>query len=409
MTRVVVVGAGHGGVATAQALRAAGSTAHVTLVSAEDEPPYERPPLSKDVLLGKASMDSVRLRAAGWYDDNGVDLLLGTRVAAIDREARAVHLDGGAPLPYDALVLATGGRPRPLPCPGSGLAGVCSLLTSEHCRDLRSRLAGARDVVIVGAGFIGLEVASAAVALGLRPVVLELVDRVLARGAAAEVSRAVASYHLSRGVDLRLGTGVRQLLGTEERVTGVVTSTGEVLPADLVLVGVGSSPNDGLAAEAGLHCQDGVVVDAGLRTTDPRISAIGDCARFPLGHGLVRLESVQNAVDQGKHVAARLAGTVRADAPYLAVPWFWSNQGGLRFQAVGVAEGSDHEVVRGDPEAGRFSVFRFRRDRLVCVDSVNDAAGHRTGRRLLANRAHPTLDQVADPSVDLRTVGRAPG
>ena len=233
MTRVVVVGSGQAGVSLAEGLRAAGSAARVTVVGAEAELPYERPPLSKDVLLGTVTVDTVRLRSRQWYADRDVDLRLATRVERIDRGTRTVLLDDGGVLAYDHLVLATGSRPRRLPVPGADLAGVQTLSTPADAVRLREQLSRARSVVVVGAGFVGLEVAAAATALGTRPVVVEFADRVLARVAGPVVSAEVAARHLARGVDLRLGTGLTGLRGTDGRVTAVVTSAGEVLPADL--------------------------------------------------------------------------------------------------------------------------------------------------------------------------------
>ncbi|NEM08901.1 NAD(P)/FAD-dependent oxidoreductase [Geodermatophilus normandii] len=407
MTRVVVIGAGQAGIGVTEALRAKGSSAQITVVGGEDELPYERPPLSKDVLLGKVTVDGVRLRSRDWYRTHDVDLRLSTWVERIDRDSRTVLLDDGRTLEYDHLVLATGSRPRRLPVPGADLDGVLNLATPSDSAQLRDRLSRARDVVVIGAGFIGLEVAAAVTASGLRPVVVELADRVLARVAGPVLSAHVAARHVDRGVDLRLGTGVTELRGTEGQVTHVVTSTGEVIPADLVVVGVGSVPADGLAADAGLDCRDGVVVDETLRTSDPAISAIGDCCRFPLGDQPTRLESVQNATDQARHVAARLASAAPFWAPYREVPWFWSTQGDLKLQMVGVPESQDDEVVRGDPGGGRFSVFRYSGDDLTCVESVNHAPGHLIGRRLLASGHSPTREQAADPGFDLKAFAAA--
>ena len=402
MTRVVVIGAGQAGVGVAETLRAKASSAQVTIIGGEAELPYERPPLSKDVLLGKSTMDDIRLRSRDWYRTHDVDLRLSTWVESIDREAHTVALGSGETVPYDHLVLATGSQPRRLPVPGADLDGVLTLVTPEDSARLRGRLERARDVVIIGAGFIGLEVAAAAMTAGHRPVVIELADRVLARVAGPVLGAHVAGRHAEQGLDLRLGAGVTELRGDSGRVTAVVTSTGEVIPADLVVVGVGSVPADSLAREAGLDCEGGVLVDETLRTSDPAISAIGDCCRFPLGDQPTRLESVQNATDQARHVGARLANTVPFWAPYRQVPWFWSTQGSLKLQMVGVPESQDDEVVRGNPDGGRFSVFRYSGDRLTSVESLNHAAGHLIGRRLLAADLSPTREQAADPDFDLK-------
>ena len=407
MTRVVVVGSGQAGIGVAEGLRAKGSAADVTVIGGEAELPYERPPLSKDVLLGKTTADDIRLRSRQWYRAQDIDLRLATRVERIDRSHRTVLLDDGEHLRYDHLVLATGSRPRHLPVPGADLDGVRSLSTPEDSLRLRERLSRARWVVIVGAGFIGLEVAAAAAAQGHRPVVLEFAGRVLARAAGPTLSAHVAARHIERGVDLRLGAAVTELRGTGGRVTAVATSTGEVLPADLVLIGVGSAPVEDLASAAGLDCRDGVLVDATLRTSDPAISAIGDCCRFPLDDRPTRLESVQNAADQARHVATRLATS--SSAPYRQVPWFWSTQGDLRLQMVGVPQTGDDEVVRGDVAAGRFSVFRYAGDRLTCVESVNHPSGHMIGRRLLTAGISPTRSEAADSACDLKALAAANG
>ncbi len=407
MTRIVVVGAGQAGIGVAEALRTTGSSAEITVIGGEEHLPYERPPLSKEMLLGKATVDDLRLRSADWYRTHAVDLRLSTWVERIDRQGRTVVLADQAPLGYDHLVLATGSRPRRLPVPGADLDGVLNLATPSDSLELRHRLSRAGSVVVVGAGFIGLEVAAAATTMGLRPVVVELADRVLARVAGPVLSDHVAARHADRGVDLRLGTGVVELRGADGRVTHVVLSTGEVLPADLVVVGVGSVPSDGLAVDAGLDCADGVLVDPTLRTSDPAVSAIGDCARFPLGGQPTRLESVQNAADQARHVAARLSGD-DSGAPYREVAWFWSTQSDLKLQMVGVPGAQDEEVVRGDPATGRFSVFRYSGGVLTCVESVNHAPGHLLGRRLLAAGRSPSREQAADPGFDLKAFAAAP-
>lgn len=407
MTGVVIVGAGHSGIALAQALRAQGSKMPITIVSDEAELPYERPPLSKEVLLGKTPIDDLRLRSENWYGSEDVDLRLSSTVERIDPATRTVILHGGETLSYHQLVLATGSRPRRLPVPGANLDGVLNLATPADSAQLRDRLATSSNVVVIGAGFIGLEVAAAATLVGHRPVVIELADRVLARVAGPVLSAYVEARHVERGVDVRLGAGVTEVRGRAGRVTGVVTTAGDVIPADLVLVGVGSAPADQLAADAGLECRDGVVVDETLRTSDAFISAIGDCCRFPFGDQLVRLESVQNAADQARHLAARLSTVDVLWAPYRQVPWFWSTQADLKLQMVGVPDTRDDEVVRGSPDSGRFSVFRYSGDTLTCVESVNQKRDHMIGRQLLAAGISPTRTQAADQGGDLKALGAA--
>lgn len=405
MTRgpgVVVVGAGHAGVQTAVALREAGFTGPVTLVGAEPGLPYQRPPLSKEYLAGKATLADLALRGERFYEEQGIDLIAGRRAVALDRDLRTVSLDDGRPLSYGHLVLATGALPRPLPIPGSGLDAVVNLRTFADASQLRGRLKAARDVVVIGAGFIGLEFAAACQAAGLRPVVLDIADQVMGRAVSAPTAAFFETQHRLRGTQLMLGCGPSELVGRDGRVTAVRTVDGVTIPADVVVTGIGVLPDIELAAVAGLATDNGIVVDEYLATADPAISALGDCAAFPdpRGAGRLRLESVQNAADQARCLAARLTGAPR---PYDAVPWFWSYQGDLRLQIAGLSTGHDRTVVRGDEQARAFSVFCFRGCSLVAVESVNRPADHLAARRLLAAGLPLTPDEVADPDFTLRT------
>ena len=402
---VVIVGAGQGGFQVAVSLREGGYDGPVVLVGDEAGLPYERPPLSKSYLTGQASDDSVLLRPARYFQDHGIEVVRGQRVQSLDRSARSVTLDDGRRLPYGHLVLATGTRPRPLPVPGAELAGVHTLRTLTDAAALRSALAGVQHVVVVGGGFIGLEFASVATGLGLSTVVVEAAPRPMARALSEPMSAWFAGAHRGRGVRLLLDEGVARIDGRDGRVVGVTTRSGREVPADVVLVGIGVVPNDELAAAAGLATDDGVVVDGLMVTSDPDVSAVGDCAAFVSpSHGRrIRIESVQNATDQARTVAARLTGT---PAPYSAVPWFWSDQGDWRLQIVGMNTDCDTTVVRGDPDAARFSVFCFRGGELVSVESVNRAADHVVGRRLLAAGHALTPEQAADPAFDLKTHAR---
>jgi 3-phenylpropionate/trans-cinnamate dioxygenase ferredoxin reductase subunit len=404
---VVVVGAGHAGVQTAAALREAGFTDRITLVGDEPRLPYQRPPLSKEYLTGKASAADLALRGERFYDDQRIDLLTGRRAVTLDRDRRTVTLDDGAVLPYGHLVLATGARARPLPIPGAGLDGVVGLRTFADAETLRGRLGAARDVAVIGAGFIGLEFAAACRAAGLEPVVLDLADQVMGRAVSAPMAAHFAARHRERGTRLLLGCCPAELMGRNGRVTAVRTVDGRTFPADVVVTGIGVLPDTGLAAAAGLATDNGVVVDEYLTTTDPHISAVGDCAAFPApgGAGRLRLESVQNAADQARCVAARLTGSPR---PYAALPWFWSYQGDLRLQIAGLSTGHDLTVVHGDEQAGAFSVCCFRGPTLVAVESVNRPADHMAARRLLAAQLPLTPDEVTAPGFNLRTyAGRA--
>lgn len=398
---VVILGGGQAGFQTAASLREQGFDGRIVLVGDEPDLPYQRPPLSKAYLAGSQDAEAVRLRPQSFYDHHGIELLPDERASAIDRRDRRLLLASGITLAYGHLVLATGARPRLLPIPGAELDGVMALRTLADAAELRQRLAAADEVVLVGAGFIGLEFASVAAKQGKAVRIVEATDRVMARVVSPPVSRCFAEAHARWGAKLLFGTSIERVLGERGRVIGVETTRGEVLQADLVVICVGVVPNVELAAAAGLATDNGIVVDAHLATADPAISAIGDCARYPsrFADGMVRLESVQNAVDQARGIAARLAGR---PAPYHAVPWFWSDQGELRLQIAGLTMGHDLAAVRGDPDDGRFSVFCFRGERLIGIESVNRPADHIAGRRILAAAPNLTPAQAADPNYDLK-------
>ena len=396
---VVIVGASHAGFQVAASLRQAKYAGCVTLIGEEPGLPYHRPPLSKEFLAGAMAEDNLRLRPVSFYQKADVDLVAGVRATAIDRAGRVVSLADGRTLPYDHLVLATGARHRVLPVPGCHLAGVLSLRTRAESATLRAALAAAKDVVIVGAGFIGLEAACVAEKSAARVTILEMAPRPLARAVSAPISDALAHAHRGWGAVLRTGVSARAFHDEGGRVAAVETSAGDVIPADLVIVGIGVAPNVELAQQAGLATENGILVDEHLRTADPAISAIGDCAAFPspFAGGVVRLESVQNAADQGRCVANRIAGRPE---PYTAVPWFWSDQGPMKLQIVGLTADHDHAVLRGDP-AGAFSVFCFRDERLLGIESINCPGDHMAGRKMLATPPALTPAQAADESFDL--------
>jgi 3-phenylpropionate/trans-cinnamate dioxygenase ferredoxin reductase subunit len=397
---VVIAGAGHAGVLLADALRRNGWTDPIVLVGDEPGLPYERPPLSK-AYLGDAGADiDIRLRPANFYAEHRIQLVAGRRVLMVRRRDRAVELDDGTRLDYAHLVFATGARCRQLDVPGAGLRGVHTLRTSEDADRLRSRLRPGARVVLVGAGFVGLEIASAAVAAGCDTTVAEIADRVMGRAVSPAISAHATRLHERAGTRVHLRTGVVRIHGSGGTVTGVETTGGSVLPADLVVVGIGVVPNVAAARMGGLATAGGILVDEHLRTSDPAISAIGDCAVFPFGSRRVRLESVQNAADQARCVAARLTGTPR---PYRELPWFWSHQGGMKLQIAGLLPaGEAQSLVRGDPASGRFSVLTYQGRELACVESVNSPGDHLAARRLLAARTSPDPATAADPSVALR-------
>jgi 3-phenylpropionate/trans-cinnamate dioxygenase ferredoxin reductase component len=327
-------------------------------------------------------------------------------VTAIDRRERRLRLASGGELSWDHLILATGARFRLLAVPGAELDGVLPLRTLADADILRERLDQTREVVVVGAGFIGLEFASVAIARGAAVHIIEVTQHPMGRVVSAATSRFFTDAHRRWGAKVSLGTGVSRILGEGGRVTGVETTEGRHLPADLVLICIGVIPNAELADSAGLAVNNGIVVDEYLATEDPRVFAIGDCANFPtpFAVGRVRLESVQNAVDQGRCVAAQIAGK---PAPYDKVPWFWSDQGDLKLQIAGITAGHDAAVLRGDMDSGHFSVFCFRAGRLIGVESVNQTADHVVARRLLAGDPKLTPEQAADESYDLRAHTRS--
>jgi len=395
MSAVVIVGAGQAGCQVAASLREEGFDGEITLVGAEAHLPYQRPPLSKGHLTGKVDRERLFLRTSAWFTEQRIELRLGQAVDRLDTATRKVCLTDGEVLGYDVLVLATGSRHRELDVPGRDLGGVVALRTLCEADALRDRLAAARDVVVVGGGFIGLEVAATAAALRRSTTVLELGPRLMGRVLSEPTANFLLRAHRERGIRVELGTEVRGLAGRHGRVQSVTTSANEVLPADLVLLGVGALAEDCLARAAGLTVDQGIVVDEVLRTSDPAIHAIGDCARLisPWARGSsVRLESVQNAVDQARCVARHIVGR---SEPYTALPWFWSDQGELKLQIAGLAAGHHDTVLVGSPGQSAFSVWCFAADRLIAVESVNAVKDHLTARKILAAGIPVTPAQVA--------------
>ncbi|MBJ7450877.1 MAG: FAD-dependent oxidoreductase [Blastococcus sp.] len=400
LSSVVVVGAGAGGAQVAASLRQAGFAGSISLIHGEPGLPYQRPPLSKAYLLGRLEARKLLLRQEHWYAKQQVDLVL-DRVVAVDRARRQVHLAGGGALPYDHLILATGSRNRELPVPGTHLDGVIGMRTRADADALASRVRGGVEVVVVGAGFIGLEFAAVAAAHDASVHVLELADRPMARAVSEPTARFIRSAHESWGVRFDFGQALTAIDG-EGHVAGVETSDGGRLPAELVVYGIGVVPETELAEEAGLAIENGIRVDDRLLTSDPDISAIGDAASFPSTHtgGRIRLESVQNAVDQARHVAARLMG---ASISYDALPWFWSDQGDLKIQIAGLAVPGDDTVELALPDPREKSILRFRGDRLVAVETVNRPGDHVLARRILGGTAGPSPVEASAPGFDLAT------
>jgi 3-phenylpropionate/trans-cinnamate dioxygenase ferredoxin reductase component len=404
---IIIVGAGHAGFQLAASLRQHGFEGGIALISDEPVLPYQRPPLSKDYLNGKIGLDLLLMRPEAFYRDHRIDYLPGTRISEIDRAAKTVRLTSGERLGYGHLVLATGARNRVPPLPGIELDGVCYLRSLAETDLLRDRLAAADSVVVIGAGFIGLEFAAVAREHGKSVHIIELTDRAMGRVVSVATSRFFAEAHRSTGVAFSFGAQAARIAGHNGRVGHVELAGGATLPADLVLVSIGVVPNGEIAAAAGLAVANGIVVNEELLTDDSNISAIGDCAAFPCRHaaGLpTRLEAVQNAADHARCVADRLVGKPH---PYGALPWFWSEQGKLRLQIAGLTTGHDQIVVRGSIESGEFSVFCYKRGVLLGVESINRPADHAHTRRLLAAGREVTPEQAAADSFDLRAAATA--
>jgi 3-phenylpropionate/trans-cinnamate dioxygenase ferredoxin reductase subunit len=401
LNSVVIAGAGHAGVQVALSLRQEGFAGRISLVNDEPWLPYQRPPLSKAYLLGKIDATAMQFRPAEFYAEQRIDLVA-DRGAAIDRQNRRLLLASGAALDYDHLVLATGAHNRPLNVPGAALAGVYGVKTRADAEALAPLLATARRVVVIGAGFIGLEFAAVAAAAGAAVEVLELGERPMARAVSPQMSELFRAAHASWGVNFRFRTAVSEIEGDNGKAVAVRAADGERLAADLVVYGIGVIPNVALALEAGLSIDNGIRVHANLLTSDPHISALGDVASFPClqnGERLTRLESVQNAVDQGRLIAARLTGK---PAPYTALPWFWTDQGNLKLQIAGLSTGADNHVVLGDPATQQVSVLCFRGEQLLAVESCGRVGDHMAARKILARPPALTPAVAAAPGFDLK-------
>ncbi|MEW9835519.1 NAD(P)/FAD-dependent oxidoreductase [Mesorhizobium marinum] len=391
---VVIIGAGHGGVQAAASLREEGYDGRIVLIGDEAELPYHKPPLSKTFIKDPVAQPQI-LRAEAFFAGASIELALGERVASLDPAAGRVTLASGTDLPFDKAVLATGSRPRTLTFEGGPLGGVLSLRSIADARLIRDLAAQVEDVVVLGGGFIGLEIAATLAAGGRNVTVVEAQDRLLARAVAPAISAHVAQRLSEAGVRILLQTMVGQLEGENGHVSAVVTSTGERVAARMLIVGIGVTPSTELAEAAGITIANGIRVDQQMRSSAPDVLAIGDCASYR--HWLtgedVRLESVQNATDQARLAARTITG--HADA-YSAVPWFWSDIGDMKLQMVGLTAGSDSQVVSGEPADNRFSVFHFRGGRLAGIESVNRPADHMLGRKMMGAGFSPDAKSVAE-------------
>jgi 3-phenylpropionate/trans-cinnamate dioxygenase ferredoxin reductase subunit len=402
VNHILIVGAGQAAIQAIDTSRRRGFTGQITLVGEEPWLPYQRPPLSKKFLSGAVERERLLIRPQTFYAEHRVQTHLGRRAVEIDRRAQSVRLDDGTNIGYDALLLATGSTPRPLPVPGANLSGVHLLRNIADVERIRADLVSARKLLIIGAGYIGLEVAATARELGLPVTVLEQTDRVMRRVTAPQVSSFYEAEHAKHGVQVICGTQVSALEGSEGRVQQVVCEDGSAHEADVVLVGIGVGPRDDLAQAAGLDCQNGIVVDQHCRTSDSNIYAAGDCTSHPsihYGGRHVRLESVDNAFEQGSSAALNVLGT---PTPHAKVPWFWSDQYDLKMIIVGLSQGCDEAITRGSPAARSFSVCYLREGELIAVDTVNAPKDQMAARKLIAAHARPDRAKVADPAIALR-------
>ncbi|MDX1480329.1 MAG: FAD-dependent oxidoreductase [Woeseiaceae bacterium] len=398
---VVIAGAGHAAGQVVATLKQKKFDGPVVMLGEEPYLPYQRPPLSKKFLAGEMPAERLYFKPPSFYDDDNIEIVLDTRVERIDRDGHTVRTADGREFTYGKLVLATGSRVRRLRVEGNDLEGVHYLRTIADVRAIREEFADGKRMVVVGAGYIGLEVAAVCRQLGLDVTVIEMADRVMSRVVSPVVSEFYEREHRAQGVDIRLATGLAEFAHTGGRVTGVVTNSGETVPADFVLVGVGIEPNTGLADEAGLSVDNGIVVDDHCRTADPAIFAVGDCTSHPSAiYGRdVRLESVHNALEQAKTAAANICG---ADEAYDQVPWFWSDQYDLKLQIAGLSQGFDDVVLRGAPDDRHFACCYLRDGVLIAVDAVNAPRDFMQSKALIANRAGVDPERLADPDTPIK-------
>jgi 3-phenylpropionate/trans-cinnamate dioxygenase ferredoxin reductase subunit len=400
MNTILIIGAGQAGAQAIDTLRREGFAGRLVLVGEEPELPYQRPPLSKKYLSGELSADRLAFRHRSFYDEHRVELKLGVRATHLDLAQGTATLTTGEKIGYDHLLLALGARSRPLSCPGADLAGVHYLRSVADVPALRAGLTGGARVLIIGGGYIGLETAATARQLGCRVTVLEMADRVMNRVVASNVSAYFAAEHRTHGIQLACNMRVLRLEG-DGRVQRVVCADGSVHEADLLVAGVGALPNMELARDAGLACDNGIVVDEHCRTSHPAVFAAGDCTYHPsLRFDMrVRLESVDNAFEQAKTAALNMLGR---PAVHDRVPWFWSDQFDNKLLIVGLSAGHDLEVTRGDPATRSFSVCYLKGGELLAVEAVNQPKDYMAARKLIAERARPDLQKLADPAVAIK-------
>ena len=399
----IIIGAGHGGGVLAANLRQNGYSGPITMIGEEPHPPYQRPPLSKGWLKGEVDEDGLLLRPRDWYAESNIALRTSTRVIRVDRATKSVTLSTDEVLTYDTLVLATGARARRLSLPGSDLKGFLELRTIEDAEAIKAWFQPGFRLAIIGGGYVGLEVAASARKLGVDVHVIEREDRLLARVAGPVLSDFFREVHEAHGVRFHFGAVVEGFDGLDGQVSGVRIAGAAVLQCDAVLVGIGAVPNDDLARDAGLACENGVIVDGQARTSDPDIFAIGDMTQrpMPLYGRSVRLESVPNALEQARQAAAAICGTAE---PKSETPWFWSDQYDLKLQIAGIPFQVDQIVVRGDPATRKFAVFHLSQNRVQAVEAINAPPEFIVGRQWLASRREIDVLRLADVSIPMKEV-----
>jgi 3-phenylpropionate/trans-cinnamate dioxygenase ferredoxin reductase component len=400
---VVIVGGGHAGGSAAAFLRQYGYEGPITIIGEEPIAPYQRPPLSKAWLKGEADADTLMLRPESFYAEKDIALRLSTRAVLIQRSAKTVTLESGETIPYDSLILATGARARRLDLPGADLDGVQVLRSAADAEVLKLALGPGKRLAVVGGGYIGLEAAASARALGAEAVVIEAMPRILARSSCEALSDFFTDYHKARGVMFELGAAIVGFEGRDGHVTGVKLAGGRVIPCDDVVVGIGIIPNDELARDAGLECANGIVVDLEARTNDAAVFAIGDVTHrpMPLYDRTYRLESVANALEQAKQAASAISG--RPPPPH-EVTWNWSDQYDIKLQMAGMPFDTDDTLVRGDPAAAKFAVFHLKGDVIRAVEAINAPAEFMAARQLIGSQKPIDRAKLADTTVSMKEV-----
>jgi len=402
MTKTVIIGAGQAGSALAAKLRNSGYTGDITLIGGETAPPYQRPPLSKKYMMGDMDLERLYLRPMEFYADQNISLMLDTQVTAIDRDAKTVQTSQGY-IAYDQLVLTTGSWPRKLPEKiGGTLQGVYTMRDLRDADALASEIKQGARCLIIGGGYIGLEAAAVAASKGVQVTLVEMADRILQRVAAPQTSDYFRALHTANGVDIREGVGLDHLIGTDGRVTAAQLTDGSTLDIDFAVVGVGITPASELAEAAGLDIENGIRVNEFGQTSDPAIWSAGDCASFPYKSGRIRLESVQNAIDQAENVALNIMGQ---NVTYVPMPWFWSDQYDTKLQIAGLNTGYDTVVSRGNADAPSF--WYYRDGALLAVDAINDSRSYMVGKRLIEMGKSPDPAVIGDPDTDLKALLKA--